>query len=93
MLMANSISELDEKGRCKTMMINSTNKTYNLKKGSVIGTLTSVNPKNVNAIGDVMKSQTKELPRKVDFSQTLVPEEHRSRLVRLLERNAIVFAA
>ena len=93
MIMANSISELDEKGRCKFMMINSTNKTYNLKRGSVMGTLTSVNPKDVNALGEVLKEQTKELPRRVDFSETKVPEEHRVRLVNLLEKNTDVFAA
>ena len=66
-------------------MVNATNKTYKPKRGSVLGTMSVVDDRDIKTISEMTKKSMKDLPQKADFSGTIVPKKHR--------RNADVFAA
>ena len=93
LLLANSVSQLDKSCRCKILLVNSTNKTYTLKRGSVIGTVSGVVDSDICTIEEVTKQKPKDLPTVPDFTKAEVPQEYRSVLLPLLEQNKDVFAA
>ena len=93
LLLANSVSELDKKSRCKVMLVNSTNKTYTIRKGCVIGTVSIVDNSELCTLAEITKKKSKDLPTEPDFTQALVPEEYRELLGPVLIANKDVFAA
>ncbi len=93
LLFANSVSKLGSKGRCQVLVVNSTNKTYTLQKGSVIGTLAPLHDSETCTLAEVMKTKQPDLPTKPDFSAAQVPEQYRDILCPILEEYADVFAA
>ena len=93
LLVANSVSVLDDRSRCKVLLVNSTNKTYKFKKGSIIGTASVVDEADVSTLEEVTKQNTKDFPVDPDFSNVDVPEQYRELLLSLLQENKDVFAA
>ena len=90
--MANSVSILDKKSKCKVMIVNTTNRTYTLKRGSILGTISTVDDAEVSTITEITKSKMVEKER-TNLKDAHVPEEHRNVLDPLLRRNRDVFAA
>ena len=93
LLIANSVSILDENSKCKVLLVNSTNKTYRFKKGSIIGTVSSVDKTDLSTLEELTKKTKKNFPVEPDFSNVDVPDEHRELLLALLQKNKDVFAA
>ena len=93
LLLANSLSKLDDKCRCQLSIINSTTKTYTLKRGCVMGKMSIVEDIDVHTLAEVVKSTPHNLPVSPDFTEAQAPDEHREVLTKLLKRNADVFAA
>ena len=93
LLVANSVSILDKRSRCKVLLVNSTNKTYKIKKGSVIGTVSAVDNSTLSTVQEVTKKNNKNLPDKPDFSNIEVPEQYKEEMISVLEANKDVFAA
>ena len=93
LLLANSLSKLDGMCRCQLSIINSTTKTYTLKRGCVMGKMSIVEDIDVHTFAEVVKSTPHNLPVSPDFTEAQAPDEHREVLTNLLKRNADVFAA
>merc|ERR1711867_230404 len=81
--MANSVSILDKKSKCKVMIVNTTNRTYTLKRGSILGTISTVDDAEVSTITEITKSKLDEKER-TDLKDARVPEKHRNVLEPLL---------
>ena len=56
LFLANSLSKLDDKCRCQLSIINSTTKTYSLKRGCVMGKMSIVEDIDVQTLAEVVKS-------------------------------------
>ena len=56
LLLANSLLKLDDKCRCQLSIINSTTKTYTLKRGCVMGKMSIVEDIDVHTLAEVVKS-------------------------------------
>ena len=94
LLLANSVSVLDRYRRCKALLVNTTNKTYTLKRGCVIGTISVVDDADMSNIAEVTrKSQPRDLPKRPNFEDAKVPAEYKNVLHRVLSANSDVFAA
>ena len=87
LIVANSISTLDHKLKCKVLIVNTTSRKYSLKEGSILGTVTVVDQAKVCSIDEMVKQKAKDFPEEPDFSETVVPEHLRDKLLPLLKRN------
>ena len=86
LLLANSLSKLADKCRCQLSIINSTTKTYTLKRGCVMGKMSIVEDIDVHTLAEVVKSFSHNLP-------VSLKHKYQMNLTKLLKRNADVFAA
>lgn len=93
LLLANSISILTNQTKCKMMLVNTTNKTYKLKRGSVLGTMSVVDNSDISTLAEITKQKSKELPTKPNFEEVTVPTEYKHLLMPILKENSDIFAA
>ena len=92
LLLANSVSALSKR-QCQVLIVNSTNKTYTLKRGSVLGTMSRVQENEIKTLAEITQHNTKSLPTTPDFSDAKIPDRHRDIVTKVLEKNKDVFAA
>ena len=89
LILPSSLVTLDSKMRTQVLLINNTNKTYKLKRGCVVGRVSSVDNGDISAINkEKHRPETSEL----DLSSVKVPEDHRKEVINLIQRNKDIFA-
>ncbi|GFN83686.1 Pol polyprotein [Plakobranchus ocellatus] len=93
LLLANSLSKLDNRCRCQLFLVNSTTKTYTLRRGSIMGKMSVVENEDIHTLAEVVKSTPQTLPLSPDFSEVQVPEGYCQEVTTILKKNAYVFAA
>ena len=93
LLAANSVSTIEDSLRPSVLVVNSTNRSYRVKRGSVLGVLSVVCNTDTKSLNEIVKTEPQGLPDTPDFSTVTVPGEHRARLLSLLKKNSDVFAA
>ncbi|GFN93302.1 hypothetical protein PoB_001980800 [Plakobranchus ocellatus] len=93
LLLANSLSKLDNRCRCQLFLVNSTTKTYTLRRGSIMGKMSVVENEDIHTLAEVVKSTPQTLSLSPDFSEVQVPEDYRQEVTTILKKNADVFAA
>ena len=93
LLVANSVSILDDNTRCKVLLVNSTSKTYKFRQGCVLGTISLVDKKDITSIEEVTQKNSPNISPQPDFSTIKVPDEYKNILLPMLNDNADVFAA
>ena len=74
LFLANSLSKLDDKCRCQLSIINSTTKTYSLKRGCVMGKMSIVEDIDVQTLAEVVKSTA--AIRKMKHGKAVVISSH-----------------
>ena len=90
---ANSISVVEGSLQPSVLIVNSTNRSYKVKRGSVLGALSVVRNTDTKGLFEVLKTEPRNFPDSPDFSTVSVPDQFRERLLPLLQRNSDVFAA
>lgn len=88
LMVANSLGKLNKARKIPVFIVNNTNKTFNLRKGSVVGKITSVDVDSIAAVDK--KSEVNSTYMHTDIN---VPPEHRDTIAAIIEHNIDLFAA
>ena len=88
LMVTNSIGKLNKARKIPVLIVNNTNKTINLRRGSVVGKVTLVKS---GEIASVSKSNDNE--ETSNFPYINVPPEHRDVILRLVDDNSDIFAS
>ncbi|XP_067664401.1 uncharacterized protein [Haliotis asinina] len=89
LLVCNSIIKLNKQREVPMMIVNTTNRTYRLKRGCILGTLTDVPSTKVVTIPRGLK---KEEPSDVDSKDINAPDDLRQPIQAIVSDNRNLFA-
>lgn len=92
LMISNAVVKLNKQRKIPILIVNNTNKTYNLRRGCVIGKIEKVKSENVVDFNNRnIQSKSEQLQESLKENIT-VPEEHRFIVEKLIERNKDLFA-
>ena len=92
-MLEDSVMKVNEKRTFPIMIVNETNKTFRLRRGCVVGKAEQVPSESVIEINHQPSEVSEVSESKPNFlTDAVIPLEHRSKLVPLLEKNADIFA-
>ncbi len=83
-----SVNNINQHNKTPILLFNQTNKFYTLKRGFVVGKGRPIDPLELSEVSELEEKEDKHL----DFNNISVPEKHRPTIVRLLKKNADLFA-
>ena len=85
LMLANTVMKLHDQRTFPVMIVNTTNKTYHLHRGCVVGRAECIPSENVASdINEISKSDL--------LADVNVPSEHKSKVIKLIEKNSELFA-
>ncbi|XP_041364210.1 uncharacterized protein LOC121379631 [Gigantopelta aegis] len=94
LMIGNSIGKLSNRRLLPVMIINSTNKTYCLRKGYSIGRIEPATNRDVVNVAAVMPDAQEKSPTKINYQSELnVSPEHKTVIEQLVEENLDIFAS
>lgn len=91
LMVSNSVLNMQPGRDIPVLVVNNTNKTYQLKRGCIVGTLEPVKGGNVVTLAEGMKNM--EMDPVVDEDSIDVSEQHRQQISDLVSKNVDLFAA
>ena len=92
LMVTNSIAKLNDNKIIPVMIVNTTNRTYTVRKHCPVAKIEGLESQNIMSVSQGIHSlSTGEST--VDFNQVDVPDEHKSKVIKLLQRNADIFAS
>ena len=89
-MVSNSVARLSKNRNIPVMIVNSTNKTYKIKKGCVIAQLEKIEDETMITVSEVVK-QGKENELET-FDEIDAPDKYANQIKDLLRKNADLFA-
>ena len=89
-MVSNSISKLNKNRTVPVMIVNNTNKTYEIRNWCVLAKLEKNEDKPVMSLNEVVKKDRKLAP--LNFEEINVPEQYADRIKKVLTRNSDIFA-
>lgn len=89
-MISNSIAKLSKNRNIPVMIVNSTNKTYKIKKGCVIAKLEKIEDETMISVNEVVKQEFETETE--TFSDIDVPSQYADEIKELLRSNSDIFA-
>jgi transposase InsO family protein/predicted aspartyl protease len=88
-----SVHTVKTTGKIPVLVVNQTNRHFNLKRGSVIGKGRALRAGEVSTIAEEQKDDDDDTGKEdEEFNEIKVPEEYRSEVVRIVKQNIDLFA-
>lgn len=91
LMLANTVMKLHDQRAFPVMIVNSTNKTYHLRMGCVVGRAECIPSENVIHMNNCA-SGINEISKSDLLADVTVPSEHKSKVIKLIEKNSDLFA-
>ena len=91
LMVSNSVGKLNEARRIPVFIVNNTNRTFCIRRGSVVGQMTQIKTRNISAVNLATEHDTTE-GTTLDKTDINVPSEHKDDITKLVEENSDLFA-
>ena len=91
LLITNTVAKLSKNRSVPLLLINTTNKTLSIKPGTPIARISPVSVSEITYVHQTDNIQIGSITDNNEFDKVSVPSEHRSQVIRLLERNRDLF--
>ena len=94
-MICNAVVKMNRNREVPILIVNNTDKTFNLKRGCIVGKIDAIEESNIASINEMNKSEDKDENEngKINRAEISAPPEHREFVEKLLFANKDLFAA
>ena len=95
LMVSNSVVKMDNSRQVPIMIVNNTDKTFNLKRGCILGKVESIQEVDIVSpeFGQEKENNAKKENNAINTDEIKVPTEHKKLIEKLLFKNKDIFAA
>ena len=95
LMISNAVVKMNKNREVPILIVNNTDKTFNLNRGCIVGKLEVIEETNIASINEINKSKENDENKtgKINRAEISAPPEHRKLVEKLLFANEDLFAA